>query len=73
MQTKLIPAGARDFDQLPDCALIGTAAVVTLLAKSRTTIWRMTKDGTLPKSRKIGGSHNRWQVGEIRALLRGAE
>lgn len=69
MKTHSIPAGARDFDQLPDCALIGTAAIVTLLGKSRTTIWRMEQDGTLPKARKMGGSHNRWRVGDVRALL----
>ena len=71
MQTKSIPAGVRNFDQLPDCALIGTAALVTLLDKSRTTIWRMEKDGTLPKARKMGSSNNRWRVGDIRALLAG--
>ena len=71
METKPIPAGARDIDQLPDCALIGTAALMTLSGYSRTTIWRKEKNGTLPKARKIGGTHNRWCVGDIRALLAG--
>lgn len=66
---KKIPVGALNFDRLPDAALIGTSTLSVVMSKSRTTLWRMEREGKLPKSRKLGGGHNLWSVGEIRALL----
>ena len=68
---KSIPAGARDFDTLPDSAFIGTAALCVMTNKSRTTLWRWERAGLLPKSRKLGGGRRLYRVGDIRALLAG--
>jgi predicted DNA-binding transcriptional regulator AlpA len=60
----------REFDDLPDSALIRLPILLCLLPWSRTTIWRRVKDGTLPAPLKMPGSHCvAWRVGDIRRVL----
>jgi predicted DNA-binding transcriptional regulator AlpA len=59
----------RSFDELPDSALVPDLTVAELLSCHRTQVWRMARDGKLPRPIKIGANSTRWRVGEIRAAL----
>ncbi|CAJ0849554.1 helix-turn-helix transcriptional regulator [Ralstonia flatus] len=58
------------FDDLPNSANVDCKTVAALLSCTRTTVWRRSKAGLLPKPRKFGSSA-RWNVGELRAVLAG--
>lgn len=55
----------RDFDRLPDSANVRLPVVAGLFSIGRATVWRWTKAGLLPKSRRVGGV-TYWNVGELR-------
>ena len=48
-------------------SLLDTLAQV--LVVSAVTNWRWSKDGRLPKPRKLGANTTRWNVGQFRAAL----
>lgn len=65
-----LPEQLRNFDQLPDSANVRITVVMALLGQcSDCTIWRMSKDGRLPKPRKLTGKLTAWNVGELRKAL----
>ncbi|MBU6995848.1 helix-turn-helix transcriptional regulator [Ferrovum myxofaciens] len=61
----------KNFDELPDSALIRLKALTQLCGISPATVWRWSKDGRLPKPRKVGSSVTVWNAGEIRKFLAG--
>jgi predicted DNA-binding transcriptional regulator AlpA len=62
------------FDSLPDCSFVSLPVVQLLFGCSAPTVWRMSRDGRLPKPEKIGRM-TRWRVGALRraSLARGAQ
>ncbi|MGM3273720.1 helix-turn-helix transcriptional regulator [Ralstonia sp. 24A2] len=58
------------FDDLPNSAHVDCKTVAALFSTTRTTVWRRSAAGLLPKPRKFGASA-RWNVGELRAVLAG--
>ena len=62
-----------NFDNLPDCASANLGVLKALTCASSATIYRRIEAGLLPKPKKLGSSHNLWNVGEIRAALRGVK
>ena len=67
-----------NFDALPDSALVRQAQLVrdpkyptrpTPLPFSPATFWRRVKDGSFPKSVKLGDRITCWRVGDVRAWL----
>lgn len=71
MQVK-IPNAAVSFGELPDDAHISVRSVATLFDAGISTIWARVARGELPKPRKFGRS-TRWRVGDLRAVLAGAQ
>lgn len=64
-----IPDALRDFDKLPNAANVRDKVVAGLYACSVPTVWRMAKDGRLPRPRKLSDRVTAWNVGELRAAL----
>ncbi len=64
---------SRDFDSLPDSALLRERELVTpagLLPFSRVTLWRYVRDGVFPPPIRFPGSRMTcWRVGDVRAWL----
>lgn len=58
----------KNFDQLPDTALVSVEVVAALFGCSIPTIWRRTKQGTL-KAHRHGLRSTRWLVGELRQII----
>ncbi|QSA97508.1 AlpA family transcriptional regulator [Methylococcus sp. EFPC2] len=58
-----------DFDALPDSGYVRVDTLAALFACSKNTVWRRSKDGTLPAPVKLGPSSTAWRVGDIRAVL----
>lgn len=67
-----VPNALRDFDSLPNAANVRDKVVAGLFGCSVPTVWRMSKDGRLPKPRKLSARVTAWNVGELRAALRAA-
>lgn len=65
------PESISRFNQLPDQALIGGAAVCALVGGiTRVTLWRWVRSGTFPAPRKLpSGRINAWKVGDVRNFL----
>lgn len=61
----------RDFDALPDGALVRLPIVMGLFSISRATVWRWCEKGELPAPMHVGGV-TFWKVGELRERLRAA-
>ena len=61
----------RDFDVLPDGALVRLPIVMGLFSISRATVWRWCEKGELPAPLHVGGV-TFWKVGELRERLRAA-
>lgn len=59
----------QNFDTHPDAAFVRVDVVAALLACSIPTVWRMSKDGRLPKPRKLSERVTGWNVGELRQRL----
>ena len=64
-----IPDALKNFDSLPDSAIVRDKVVAGLFGCSVPTVWRMSSDGRIPKpvrpSRRITG----WVVGGLRKVL----
>lgn len=58
------------FTQLPDAAQVKLAVICALFGISKATVWRWSKSGILPTPRKLSAGVTRWNVGEIRAVLK---
>lgn len=67
-----IPDALKNFDTLPDAANVRDKVVAGLLGCSVPTVWRMAKDGRLPRPRKLSTRVTAWNVGQLRAALRSA-
>jgi predicted DNA-binding transcriptional regulator AlpA len=65
-----IPAALKHFDSLPDAANVRQPVVEALFACSDSTVWRRTKDGTIPRPRKLSPRVTAWNVGELREALK---
>lgn len=63
--------GLRDFDSLPNFANVRDKVVAGLIGCSVPTVWRMAKDGRLPKPRKLSTRVTAWNCGELRQALQG--
>ncbi len=72
IKTGAIPDALRNFDSLPDAANVRDKTVAGLIGCSVPTVWRMAKDGRLPKPRKLSGRVTAWNVGQLRAVLKAA-
>ena len=59
-----------NFDRLPNSAAVPPHVAATVLGRSRATIWRWLKSGTLTGS-KTGDTTTLVNVGSIRAVLGG--
>lgn len=64
-----IPDALKNFDTLPDAANVRDKVVAGLVGCSIPTVWRMAKDGRLPRPRKLSDRVTAWNVGELRATL----
>lgn len=60
----------RDFDALPDSAMVSIKVVCALFGCSPATVWRRVKNGDLVEPKRLGGGTTRWSVGELRAELK---
>lgn len=67
-----LPDALTTFDKQPDAAHVRDKVVAGLLGCSVPTVWRMAKDGRLPKPIKLSLRITGWNVGQIRAALRAA-
>jgi len=61
---------ARDWDRLPDDAVVGVDPVAQVLDCSVRHIWRMADAGLMPAPLKLGRLR-RWRVGTIRQWIAG--
>ena len=60
-----------NFDEFPDSLLLSTSEVMFLSGRSRTSIWRDVRRGSLAESVRIGPQAVRWRVGDVRQFLKG--
>lgn len=61
------------FDRLPDSANVRLPVVRALMGNAgAATIWRWSKDGTLPHPVRYGGC-TLWPVGGLRVALKGGK
>jgi len=58
----------QDFDRLPDSANVRLPVVAALHGVSTVTVWRWSKNGTLPAPEKKGGV-TAWNVGALRRAM----
>lgn len=58
----------KNFDSLPDGALIPCKVVAQILGVHRATIWRWVQDGRL-ETIKLGARSTRFRVGQVRELI----
>ncbi len=66
---KETPRSLINFDSLPDSAYVRVGTVAGLFDCSVVTVWRKSKDGTIPKPKKLSDRVTGWQVGELRKSL----
>jgi predicted DNA-binding transcriptional regulator AlpA len=71
-QSRPIPEALRNFDSLPDAANVRDKVVAGLWGCSVPTVWRMAKDGRIPRPRKLSDRVTAWNVGQLRAALSAA-
>jgi predicted DNA-binding transcriptional regulator AlpA len=57
------------FDTMPNAAFVRAPVVAALRGCSVNTVWRHSKQGLIPKPRKIGPQVTAWNVGELRAAM----
>ncbi len=67
-----IPNALANFDTLPNAANVRDKVVAGLFGCSVPTVWRMARDGRLPRPRKLSERVTAWNVGELRAALNAA-
>ncbi len=56
-------------EQQPLPGLISSKQITQLFGLSRTSVFRMTRDGRLPPARDLGNGKVRWREDEIREWL----
>jgi predicted DNA-binding transcriptional regulator AlpA len=61
----------QNFDLLPDSAHVRQPVVEALFSCSSATVWRRVRDGRIPAPRKLSVRVTAWNVGQLRAALRG--
>ncbi|MBT9462543.1 transcriptional regulator [Hydrogenophaga sp.] len=62
----------KNFDSLPDSALLPVTAFRTLAGIAPSTVWRRTSlEPDFPKPVRLGAKCTRFKVGDIRRLLAG--
>lgn len=64
-----IPDALRNFDSLPDSAIVRDKVVAGLFGCSVPTVWRMAKDNRIPKPVKPSLRITGWVVGGLRKAL----
>jgi predicted DNA-binding transcriptional regulator AlpA len=64
-----IPDALRNFDQLPDSAIVRDKVVAGLFGCSVPTVWRMSKDGRIQKPVRPSLRITGWVVGGLRKVL----
>ena len=64
-----IPDALKHFDSLPDSANVRLPIVQAICGYSSATVWRRSKDGTLPRPRRLSPGVTVWNVGELRNAL----
>jgi len=67
-----LPDALAQYDYLPRAAHIRDKVVAALLSCSVPTVWRMAKDGRLPKPHKLSERVTAWNVGELNDALSAA-
>ena len=67
-----VPDALKNFGSLPDEAHVRQPVVEALYACSAATVWRRVKNGLIPSPAKFSNGHTAWNVGKLRAALRGA-
>lgn len=67
-----IPDALRNFDFLPDSAIVRDKVVAGLFGCSVPTVWRMAKDGRIPKPIRPSVRITGWVVGGLRKVLAAA-
>lgn len=63
------PSRTAEFDRLPRSAHVDVHVTAAICGCSIATVWRLSRNGKLPKPRKIGPGSTRWNVGAIRDHL----
>ena len=63
------PQSFINFDSLANAAYVRVQTVAALHDCSVVTVWRKSKDGTIPKPKKLSARVTGWNVGELRAAL----
>lgn len=66
IKEETIPSALRNFDSLPDAALIPDKIVAAVMGCSVPSVWRMSKDGRIPPPVRPSERMTRWTVGGIR-------
>lgn len=69
--SKPFPKSVQEFDSLPDSAFVRDTTVAALRGTSRATVWRHAAAGLIPKPKRLGPNTTAWNVGELRAAMKG--
>ncbi len=69
IQNATIPDALKNFDSLPDSALVRQPVVEALFGYSAATVWRMVKKGKLPAPLRLAERITTWNVGDLRKVL----
>ena len=64
-----VPAALRDFDSLPDSAIVRVGVVARVRGCSITTVWRHASSGLIPKPEKVSEGITGWRVGDLRRCI----
>ena len=67
--TQEIPEGLARFSELPNSGYIRLPVVMRLYSVSASTVWRCSKNGSIPKPVKLTERTTAWNIGLIRADL----
>jgi predicted DNA-binding transcriptional regulator AlpA len=67
---KQVPFAARNWQSLPDDAVVDVKTVSTMLGRSVASIWRDVSIGRLPQPKRFTARCSRWPVGVIRVHLK---
>jgi len=65
-----IPPSLENFDRLPDSANVRLSTVIGITGLSKSSIYRMEREGRFPSKINIGLSGIGWNVGALRRYLR---
>lgn len=69
MPTAMYFDPVKNFDDLPNSAVIRVPTVIAVLGISRATWWNGVRDGIYPPALQIGPRSVGWRVSDIRAIL----